>query len=96
MADLVKLDMVEFYFPNEPVIEWRSSSAVPKVHFISYLKSKKLISKSVPVMSEFPYHLPGVTPKREIDFSIDILPDTRPMSIPPYRIALNELKKLKT
>ena len=28
--------------------------------------------------------LPGVPQDREIDFSIELVPDTRPISIPPY------------
>ncbi|KAH0693675.1 hypothetical protein KY285_020772 [Solanum tuberosum] len=43
----------------------------------------------------FPYDLPGVPPEREIDFGIDVLPDTGPISIPPYRMAPAELKELK-
>ncbi|KAH0657090.1 hypothetical protein KY285_031972 [Solanum tuberosum] len=39
--------------------------------------------------------LPGIPPEREIDFGIDLLPDTQPISIPPYQIASIELKKLK-
>ena len=37
--------VVKFQFSNEPVIEWNSSSAVPKGRFISYLKARKLVSK---------------------------------------------------
>ena len=37
----------------------------------------------------------GFTPQREIDFSIDFPPYTHPISIPPYRMAPAELKKLK-
>ncbi|WMV50937.1 hypothetical protein MTR67_044322 [Solanum verrucosum] len=43
----------------------------------------------------FPEDLPGVPPEREIDFGIDLLPDTQPISIPPYRMAPAELKELK-
>ncbi|XP_049399727.1 uncharacterized protein LOC125863761 [Solanum stenotomum] len=43
--------------------------------------------ESVPVVSEFPDDLLGVPPEREIDFDIDLLPDTHPISIPPYRMA---------
>ena len=32
---------------------------------------------------------------REIDFGIDLLPDTRPISISPYRMAPAKLKELK-
>ncbi|KAF3636306.1 hypothetical protein FXO38_24273 [Capsicum annuum] len=38
-------------------------------------------------------NLPGIPPDREIDFGIDLLPDTRPISIPPYRMAPVELKE---
>ncbi|KAH0682737.1 hypothetical protein KY285_020250 [Solanum tuberosum] len=55
--------------------------------------------ESVPVVSEFPEvfpeDLPGVPPEREIDFGIDLLQDTQPISIPPYIMAPAELKELK-
>ncbi|KAH0764840.1 hypothetical protein KY285_000711 [Solanum tuberosum] len=47
------------------------------------------------VLEVFLDDLPGVPLEREIDFGIDIPPDTRPISIPPYRMAPKELKKLK-
>ncbi|KAF3635714.1 putative Bifunctional inhibitor/lipid-transfer protein/seed storage 2S albumin superfamily protein [Capsicum annuum] len=54
---------------------------------------------SVPVVNEFPDvfidDLPSVPPDREIDFGIDLVLDTHPISIPPYRIAPAELKELK-
>ncbi|KAG5571462.1 hypothetical protein H5410_061228 [Solanum commersonii] len=37
--------VVKFLFPNESLIEWSSSSAMPKGHFILYLKARKLVSK---------------------------------------------------
>ena len=43
----------------------------------------------------FPDDLLGVPPDREIEFGIDLVPDTRPIFIPPYRIAPTELKELK-
>ena len=55
--------------------------------------------ESVPVVCEFPEaspkDLPGVFPEREIDFGIDLLPDTQPISISPYRMDPAELKELK-
>ncbi|XP_070010329.1 uncharacterized protein [Nicotiana sylvestris] len=54
--------------------------------------------ESVPVVNEFsgvfPDELPGIPPDREIDFGIDVIPGTQPISIPPYRMAPTELKKL--
>ena len=53
----------------------------------------------VPVVNEFvdvfPEELPGLPPEREIDFGIDLLPGTQPISIPPYRMAPTELSELK-
>ncbi|XP_070025917.1 uncharacterized protein [Nicotiana sylvestris] len=55
--------------------------------------------QSVPIVNEFPTafpdELPGIPPEREIDFAIDLLPDTQPISIPPYRMAPAELRELK-
>ncbi|XP_070039527.1 uncharacterized protein [Nicotiana tomentosiformis] len=55
--------------------------------------------QSIPVVREFtdafPDELPPIPPKREIDFSIDLLMGTQPISIPPYRKAPAELKELK-
>ena len=39
--------------------------------------------------------LPGISPKREINFCIDLLSDTQTVSIPPYRMAPTKLKELK-
>ncbi len=43
----------------------------------------------------FPNNLPSNSLEWEIDFVIDLLPDTKPISIPPYRIAPAKLKELK-
>ncbi|XP_019226727.1 PREDICTED: uncharacterized protein LOC109208142 [Nicotiana attenuata] len=55
--------------------------------------------QSVPIVNEFPTvfpdELPGIPPETEIDFAIDLLPDTQPISIPPYRMAPAELRELK-
>ncbi|WMV24300.1 hypothetical protein MTR67_017685 [Solanum verrucosum] len=52
--------------------------------------SETPILESVPVVNEFskvlPDDLPSISPEREIDFSIDSLPDTHHISIPPYRM----------
>ncbi|XP_070035659.1 uncharacterized protein [Nicotiana tomentosiformis] len=53
--------------------------------------------ESVPVVRDyldvFPTDLPGMPPDRDIDFGIDLLPGTQPISIPPYRMAPPELKE---
>ena len=55
--------------------------------------------KSVPVVSDFPKvfpnDLPSIPPGWEIDFGIHFILEINPISIPPYRMALAELKELK-
>jgi hypothetical protein len=43
----------------------------------------------------FPEELPGMPPDREVEFVIDILPGTAPISKQPYRMSVEELKELK-
>ncbi|KAL5547192.1 hypothetical protein UlMin_006879 [Ulmus minor] len=43
----------------------------------------------------FPEDLPGLPPDREIEFEIELLPGTSPISKAPYRMAPVELKELK-
>jgi len=43
----------------------------------------------------FPEDLPGLPLDREVEFSIDLLPGTGPISKAPYRMTLVEMKKLK-
>ncbi|XP_070041273.1 uncharacterized protein [Nicotiana tomentosiformis] len=55
--------------------------------------------ESVPIMNEFldvfPDEHPRISPNREIDFGIDVMPGTQPISILPYRVAPTKLKELK-
>ncbi|GAB2279902.1 hypothetical protein Dimus_039391 [Dionaea muscipula] len=54
--------------------------------------------EDIPVVREFadvfPNDLPGLPPDREVEFVIDLLPDTRPISKAPYRMTPVELKEL--
>ena len=55
--------------------------------------------ENTPMVSEFPNvfleELPGLPPEREIEFCIDLVPGTQPISISPYRIAPVRLRELK-
>uniref|UniRef100_A0A2N9GS05 RNA-directed DNA polymerase n=1 Tax=Fagus sylvatica TaxID=28930 RepID=A0A2N9GS05_FAGSY len=55
--------------------------------------------ENIPIVSEFPEvfpeDLPGLPPDREIEFSVDLLPGSGPISKAPYRMAPAELKELK-
>ena len=63
----------------------------------SSLETPSLESLSVvcEFLEVFPKDLPGVPSEREIDFGIDFLQDTQPISILPYRMAPSELMKWK-
>ncbi|PKA63350.1 hypothetical protein AXF42_Ash005245 [Apostasia shenzhenica] len=56
--------------------------------------------QDIPVVNEysdvFPKDLSGLPPDREIEFTIDIIPGTEPISKVPYRMATTELHELKT
>ena len=53
----------------------------------------------VPVVCEyedvFPEELPGMPPHREVEFVIELEPDTEPVCKRPYKLGPEELKELK-
>jgi hypothetical protein len=53
----------------------------------------------IPVVCEFldvfPDDLPGLSPDRDIEFTIELVPGTAPISRRPYRMPPNELAELK-
>ncbi|XP_075104695.1 uncharacterized protein LOC142178843 [Nicotiana tabacum] len=55
--------------------------------------------KDIPTVCDFPAvfpdDLPGLPPEREIEFPIELVPGTTPISIAPYRMSPAELKELK-
>lgn len=67
--------------------------------FIHNASVEPLSMDTIPIIWEFvdvfPSDLPGVLPNRDIDFSIDLKPGTKPIYIPHYCMALAKLKELK-
>ena len=53
----------------------------------------------IPIVREFPDVFPddiaGLPLEREVEFTIDLIPVTEPISIPSYRMAPAELRELK-
>ena len=41
---------------------------------------------------QFPNDIAGLPPEREVESTIDLIPGTEPISIPPYRMAPAELR----
>ncbi|KAA3470441.1 hypothetical protein EPI10_016151 [Gossypium australe] len=66
---------------------------------VSALDAKEVAVGEVRTVKEFvdvfPKELPRLPPDREVEFGINLLPGTVPVSIAPYRMALKELVELK-
>ena len=62
------------------------TSQVPSIESVSIVRE---------FLDVFRADLPGMLLDRDIDFCIDLEPGTRPISIPPYRMAPAELRELK-
>ena len=60
------------------------TTQVPSIESISIVRE---------FLDVFPADLPGMPPDRDIDFCIDLESVTRPISIPPYRMAPAELRE---
>ena len=60
--------------------------------------AEKTSISDVPVACEFPDvfadELSGLPPHREIEFCINVVSNTTPISMPPYRMASVELREL--
>jgi len=66
---------------------------------IEATEPKDLDLNKTPVAREFPQvfqEVPGLPPDQEIEFTIELVPRTGPISKKPYQIAPAELTKLKT
>jgi hypothetical protein len=65
----------------------------------TFLVDGKFVGDNILVVRDFPdvfpEELPGMPPDREVEFVIDLLPGTAPISKRPYRMAVEELKALK-
>ncbi|KAL0549531.1 hypothetical protein IC582_014016 [Cucumis melo] len=87
LVDLLPLELQRKWFSeNQALLKW-------------FLEREKLKPEDVPTVKEFlevfPDDLSGLPPDREIEFTIELLPGITPISQAQYRIAPNELKKLK-
>jgi hypothetical protein len=64
-----------------------------------YLVDGKFVGRNIHVVRDFldvfPQELPGMPPDREVEFVIDLLPGTAPISKRSYRMSMEELKELK-
>ncbi|XP_070042750.1 uncharacterized protein [Nicotiana tomentosiformis] len=61
---------VTLAIPALPKLEWKETPAIDSVHVVREFSDV------------FPSNLPGIPSARDIDFCIDLAPDTQPISIP--------------
>ncbi|MCI39097.1 cellular nucleic acid-binding protein, partial [Trifolium medium] len=77
---------------------WKAQENV-FIMFASLMMGEQPEVDPLPVVSEFPDVFPDdisdLPPEREVDFSIDVVPGTSPISMAPYRMSVSELEKLK-
>ena len=62
---------------------------------MAYLSvENRAVIDRLPVVNEFPEvftdEIPDVPPEREVEFSIDLNPGTKPVSMAPYRTSASE------
>ncbi|KAH0639227.1 hypothetical protein KY285_035813 [Solanum tuberosum] len=102
LVDLVELEML--HFDVILGMDWlhacfASIDCRTPIVKIKDLESEIPPLESVPTVKDFPEVFPDdlteIPPEREINFGIDLLSDTQPISIPLYRMAPAELKELK-
>ncbi|XP_073273263.1 uncharacterized protein [Primulina huaijiensis] len=69
------------------------------IYAVDATQGKRFEVSDIPVVKEFPDvfpdEIPGFPPQREIDFSIELVSGTNPISRAPYRLAPAQLKELK-
>ncbi|XP_069150333.1 uncharacterized protein [Solanum lycopersicum] len=91
-------------YPSKVISFLRAQRMVERgcLSYLAFIRDTNVESPpmdSVPLVQKFldvfPSNLPGVPPDRDINFAIDLEPGTKPISIPPYRMAPAELKELK-
>ncbi|KAK9095945.1 hypothetical protein Sjap_021442 [Stephania japonica] len=87
---------------NLPITRGRVATSVDVETFAGVLSTTGKVEtrlEDVPIVCDFPdvfpAELPGLPPPREIDFIVDLVPGTKPISIPPYRMAPKELDELR-
>jgi hypothetical protein len=66
---------------------------------VVYLVDGKFVGRNIRVVRDFPdvflEELPGMPPDMKVEFVIDLLPRTDPISKRPYMMSVEELKELK-
>jgi hypothetical protein len=82
---------------NRTTVEFIAAVQANQASMLSQMKVTAL--EEILVVQEypdvFPEELPGMPPDRDMEFLIELLPGTPPISKRPYRMPVNELVELK-
>jgi hypothetical protein len=69
------------------------------IRLVAFLVDEKFVGDNIRAVRDFPdvfpEELPGMPPDTDVEFVIDLLPGTAPISKRPYRMYVEELKELK-
>jgi hypothetical protein len=69
------------------------------IQVLNFVENEKPILENHPILREYKYVFPeellGLPPRRDIDFSIELVPGVVPMSRTSYRMSTPELVELK-
>ncbi|XP_052882197.1 uncharacterized protein LOC128290545 [Gossypium arboreum] len=104
-GDILRVDSNELNAPPAVITSMMAQRYMRKgyeayLEFILNTKESELKIESVLIVREypnmFPEELPGLPPIREVEFGIELVLGTMPISIAPYRITPTELKELKS
>ncbi|KAL4362924.1 hypothetical protein GQ457_04G022200 [Hibiscus cannabinus] len=93
-TDLMKLPLEEF----DLILANRMIRKGYEVFLATILNTKGSLSQIEEIRTVrefpdvFPKELPGLPPDRDVEFDIETYPDSAPVSMAPYRMALKELK----
>ena len=92
-------ELVGKFLTAKQVKKSLNSEACVFMMFASLKESSEKGIGDLPVVQEFlevfPDDITELPPEREVEFTIDLVPGTSPISIAPYRMSASELGELK-
>ncbi|KAB2632511.1 S ribonuclease [Pyrus ussuriensis x Pyrus communis] len=96
--------VVTFHRPGLPVVTFVAKKLLTKgcQGYLAHVVLEETVTsrmEDVRVVRHFPdvfpEDLPGLPPDRDVEFTIELIPGTNPISLTPYRMAPAELRELK-
>lgn len=93
---------VSFHVPQQPIFHYRciKNDVAMRVGFLALLESveHRFVIPEVPKVCEYAdvfQEIPELRPRRVVEFGINVIPSTSPISKTPFRMAPTKLKELK-